>query len=304
MVPGLWSGSAFANAEWSKYGSADELSIEPGFFVGIAPRVALGATVSFFDEGEGWNFTSVSPMLQVQLTPAHWPVRLAVSAGYEFADTSAQLTPEVVTIDVPATTPVTRQVPTLVRVPVTPPPDPDPGPCGPEFGPDAPPCPDTTKKGLNVRHGGHGSPEPIVVTRTVTTTTQGTKTVTRRTKVVPPTPTSTGIHRHGEDHLFARLIVEASLSPADQVTFNLLTVSPRQGKPAWGYAAAWRHTFSHQWSASLEAWGDFGEANEHEVVLGGFWSPTHHTTFKFGAGAGLTDESPDFSVRTGLVWRF
>jgi hypothetical protein len=100
------------------------------------------------------------------------------------------------------------------------------------------------------------------------------------------------------------MIVEADLTSKDKIIFNLIGLWPEGSKPAWGYACGVRHSFSHTWATGLEAIGDFGEANEHELVLGGYCSPNHHLALKIGAGLGLTSSSPDFSVRTGVVWRF
>jgi len=314
-VPTLWSGTVFGSAEWSRDGSDDELSQEPGFLLGIAPRVALGTTMGFSGTENDWAYESVSPFLQVQLTPPESRFRVAVVAGYHFADGSSAPAPAGAAA-APVATPVRAKTPKPASPPrpvVVPPPDPDPDPpCGPAYGPDAPPCPDTASPVIRrkLRHAGHvpptpaPAPGPAPVASAAGKPSASAAPTPARTTPTPPAESYDGIHRHGEDHAFASLVVEADLTSADKLIINLITLWPEQGKPAWGYAAGYRHAFSHALAAGLEAIGDFGDANEHEIVLGGYASPTHHLTFKLGAGLGLTEASPDFSVRTGVVWRF
>ena len=330
-APSLWSGSAFGSFEWGKYGSADELSLEPGFLLGVAPNISLGATTSFIDDGDGWKYQSVSPFVHVQVTPSTWPVRVALYAGYEFADRSAE-TPARSTA--PASAAVVSRPPRRAGkstgTPATPAPSIGAGSgtdtgggdtggpvvCGPDYGPDAPPCDDEVARLRVARHAGHTTPEPTPVpTPAAATTAPPTSKAARKTQHAAPIRKSTsapaaqpaaydGIHRHGENHAFTRLIVEADLTARDKAIINLIGIWPQDGKPAWGYAGGVRHSFSHAWAAGLEAIGDFDAHGEHELVLGGYWSPTHHATLKLGIGTGLTEASPDFSLRTGLVWRF
>ena len=113
-----------------------------------------------------------------------------------------------------------------------------------------------------------------------------------------------GLHRHHENFFTARLVLETSLTDADTLVLNLINVTPENGRAVWGYAAGYRHTFSHAISIGIEGMGDFGDANEHELVLGAYLSPSHSLTFKLGVGHGLTSSSPDFSLRAGMLWRF
>lgn len=113
-----------------------------------------------------------------------------------------------------------------------------------------------------------------------------------------------GIHRHDENYFMARLVLEADLTEQDKLLVNIISLIPEEGSPAWGYGVGVRHSFNAAWAVGLEAQGDFGDANEHELVLGGYFSPVHSITFKLGVGHGLTDESPDLTVRGGFVWRF
>ena len=189
--------------------------------------------------------------------------------------------------------------------------DPDPVPCGPEFGPDAPPCPDpaATTPGRKLRHAIAPPPAPAPTPTSGKSQSTPKKSTSSSTSSSSSETTSTtdsydGIHRHHENHAFARMIVEADLTSKDKIIFNLIGLWPEGSKPAWGYACGVRHSFSHMWATGLEAIGDFGEANEHELVLGGYCSPNHHLALKIGAGMGLTSSSPDFSVRTGVIWRF
>lgn len=312
-VPSLWTGVAFGSLEWSKDGDDNTFSTEPGVMVGIAPRVAIGGTVGFTDENGSWAFESVAPTMQIQLTPSDWRVRVSVVAGYHFAYSSTESTAS------PPATSTTSTAPTPTAAVQPPAPtdngsiDPDPVPCGPEFGPDAPPCPDpaATTPGRKLRHAIHSPPAPAPPPTSgksqstpKKSTSSSTSTSSSSSETTSTTDSYDGIHRHHENHVFARMIVEADLTSKDKIIFNLIGLWPEGSKPAWGYACGVRHSFSHMWATGLEAIGDFGEANEHELVLGGYCSPNHHLALKIGAGMGLTSSSPDFSVRTGVVWRF
>jgi hypothetical protein len=316
-VPSLWTGVAFGSLEWSKDGDDNTFSTEPGVMVGIAPRVAIGGTVGFTDESGSWAFESVAPTMQIQLTPSDWRVRVSVVAGYHFAYSSADSVDNPPTRTSTASTAPPPTAPAAVQPPV---PtdngsiDPDPVPCGPEFGPDAPPCPDpaTTTPGRKLRHAMPPPPAPAAPAPSSGKSqsspkksgSSSTSSSTSSSETTSTTDSYDGIHRHHENHAFARMIVEADLTSKDKIIFNLIGLWPEGSKPAWGYACGVRHSFSHTWATGLEAIGDFGEANEHELVLGGYCSPNHHLALKIGAGMGLTSSSPDFSVRTGVVWRF
>ena len=129
-------------------------------------------------------------------------------------------------------------------------------------------------------------------------------TVLKPVKVQVPPVRHRGIHRHGEEGVTARLIVEAALGHHDKLIFNLINFTPRQGYTGWGYAAGWRHEFNHDFATSVEAIGDYESTGYQQAVVAAHWSPWHSMTFKLGLGAGLSDETPDFSVVTGLVYRF
>lgn len=113
-----------------------------------------------------------------------------------------------------------------------------------------------------------------------------------------------GIHQHDSDAFFARLIMETDLTPNDKLVVNILSISPDDGETAFGYAAGWRHSFNHDFALGLEATGDFDNDGSHEAVAAGYFSLNHSLTLKLGIGAGLTDVSPDFTIRSGVTWRF
>jgi hypothetical protein len=113
-----------------------------------------------------------------------------------------------------------------------------------------------------------------------------------------------GIHRHGEEGLHARLIIDANLSDHDKVLANVINFTPAEGTPVWGYALGYRHAFTHDLAASLEAIGDFDGRGSHEALVAIHRTIDHHLTLKLGVGVGLTEASPDASVHAGVVWRF
>lgn len=359
-------GSLFSNFEWSSSNGFDELGLESGFQLGIAPRLTLGATVEFGDEGNGWDYSSVMPYLHLDLTPKDlkWPIRIAIMGGYQFANHANEKRETIYVIeDAPAANPPVKSTvkhrranqsssataaattaPATTSPPVTTPEEPEepeePTPCGPAYGPDAPPCPETLPL-YHANHPGHQEPVVIVAPAPVTAPTppgaqansstpgnvndaaspaaskkdqkaaqkkarqQTQKALKQAQKKAESAQSETGgIHRHDENYFFGRIIIEADLTHHDKLVLNVINLVPEKGKPAWGYGAGLRHSFNHTWAVGLEAQGDFGDANEHELVLGGYFSPIHTATFKLGVGCGLTEESADFSLRTGLVWRF
>jgi hypothetical protein len=319
QVPSVWSGSAYSGFEWSHFGGTDESGVETGAMIGIAPRLAFGANVEFSDAQSGWGYSSVTPYLHLQLTPpqSSFPFRVAVQVGYQFAETRD---PDPVRVKV--ITPGRRVVREVKRAPAqssTPETEPTDGgdgestPCGPEYGPDAPPCPEPVpapRSTSHARHTGHTTtPRTTIVTTAPASggsssnasTTAGPST-TSYVYLTPEQPKATGIHRHGESFLTARLIMETDLTLEDKLVVNVINVTPESGPPAWGYAAGLRHSFGHEWGLGLEAIGDLGQG-EHELVLGAYHT-SHSWAVKMGIGVGLSRETADFSVRTGVVLRF
>ncbi len=317
------SGDIFSSMEWSQANGDDEFGIETGLLLGLAPRLSLGTAVHFSDAGDGWNYSSVMPFLHLDLTPSdRWPVRMAIMAGYEFAEKEdARRSPAPAAATAKAVR-GRRKFTRAASTGGTSDSDPgsggeDPVQCGPDYGPDAPPCEEISPRAASsttartAKHTGHtgGETTTPVVTQTVRRTSsrvvdRSTSVTTAADSLLADGHLHLGIHRHGENVFHARLILEASLTEHDQALVNLIHVSPEHGKAAWGYAAGLRHSFSHAVAVGIEGIGDFGLANEHELVLGLYLSPSHHFTVKLGAGLGLTKASPDSSLRAGLVWRF
>jgi hypothetical protein len=339
-VPAPWSGHLWSNASWEKYDSHDELSIEPGFALGLTSWVALGVSGRFADEGDGWKYSSLSPHLQIRLTPSDWPIRVGVLAGYSWGENEEPISNHayeevIVTTGSQQKThsSVKRSPATATSAPSTSPveaPAEEPVPCGPAYGPDAPPCSEVSaapKKTVNSshrqvmpRHGGHRDQqeEPPVTTpassnqsapssanaeKKSTKTTSQTRTKTIRREHHQENREN-GIHVHGREHFFARLMIEGDVTERDTVFFNLINVVPRHGQTAWGYALGYRHTFSSAWAAGVEATGDFGSADEHRGLLGVYWRPHHHFLLKLGGGVGFSRESAEVTAQTGLVWSF
>jgi len=240
-VPPPLSGIVYGNFEVDTMDGPDEWSIEPGGMIGLGRGLALGTSFHFTDEGGGWEYSSISPQVQFQLTPqgSANPVKFAVLAGYQFVRGGEEEAH-----------------------------DHGPPVCGPEYGPDSPPCDEMATAEHTHSHS------------------------------------HSGIHQHGVDAFFARLIMETDLTASDKLVVNLINVTPDGGDSSWGYAAGWRHSFNHDLAAGIETIGDFNRHGYHEAVLAGYYSPTHSCTLKIGAGAGLADESPDFNFRTGVLWRF
>jgi hypothetical protein len=111
------------------------------------------------------------------------------------------------------------------------------------------------------------------------------------------------IHNHDDNALIARFITEADLGRCKAV-FNLINVTADHGSTAWGYGVALRRPVSDCVALGVESLGDFKSDGWHELGVAGYIEPSHHFTMKVGISFGLTDATPDLSVRTGFVYRF
>lgn len=114
----------------------------------------------------------------------------------------------------------------------------------------------------------------------------------------------TGIHRHGEDHFQMRILFETPLWQESKLVANLIGVTSRGGDYAFGYSCGLRQQFTEEWAAGVEAIGDFNTGGEHEALLGVYWTPIHECTLRLGAGKGIGPGSKDFSLHSGITWRF
>jgi hypothetical protein len=112
-------------------------------------------------------------------------------------------------------------------------------------------------------------------------------------------------HHHGVSGFQGRLVAETNFGSTKAIA-NLVYNAPEAGDSGFGYAVAVRQQLTKEWSVGLEAVGDMGadETDRHELLIGSYFSPIHDITLKAGAGLGLTDASPEFTVRLGAVWRF
>ena len=235
-LPSPLAGNIVTNFSWENGDSDDEFRLEPGFIVGLAPRLALETSVSFQDEGSGWDYSSVDPALHIQLTdPASdFPIKIGLSAGYQFGNVAAEEHHHEHAED------------------------------GHHEGGEHESADEAD--GAGHEHG--------------------------------------GIHRHGEDLFHARLVLETDFTERLKGVVNIVGVVPDKGSAAWGYAAGLRYAFNHEIGIGAEAIGDFGDGNEEEIVAAAYLTPVHQVSVKLGAGFGLTEETPDFSLHAGLVFRW
>jgi len=309
-LPAPWTGMAYANGSWSQMDSINNYESETGVQLGLTPWLAVAVGSGFEDAGDGWQWGQATPNLHLSLfrSPALPWLKVSLFAGYAFAEEAEVRTTVVMT---PFTVKQSTVTSGTVVVPTT--------------AISSPPAPPLSKKkaatsssGKTTKHssggGGGGGPDDPgstvhdhpVATAGVATVQQEDKLVTvlKPVKVTLPREDHRGVHRHGEEGITARLIIEAELSAHDKFILNLINFTPRYGRTGWGYAAGWRHEFTHHFATSVEAIGDSESEGYHEAVVGAHWSPLHTVTLKLGVGAGLSDQTPDLSIHTGLVWRF
>lgn len=114
---------------------------------------------------------------------------------------------------------------------------------------------------------------------------------------------SEGGHHHGVDGFEGRLIFEYEAGDWLFGT-NFVADTDENDDAAFGYSAGVRYRVCQGFATGVEAHGDFEGGGEHELIAGFYFEPVHSAVIKIGAGFGLNEESPDFSLRTGLVWRF
>lgn len=90
-IPAQFGGVVIAGYQWSRDGDEDFFSSEPGFYIGLAPALAFGLTAGFSDDGNGWQYTGVTPQFVLSLLGPSGPrnVRVGLWAGYEFAESSS-----------------------------------------------------------------------------------------------------------------------------------------------------------------------------------------------------------------------
>lgn len=98
-------------------------------------------------------------------------------------------------------------------------------------------------------------------------------------------------------------------SAKDVVAFNVLAENEEglDGKTSWSYRAGWSPETAGRYGYSVEAAGGFDRHASHELLFGiatsiGESGEHGYTSlFKFGIGVGLTKDSPDFTIRAGIV---
>lgn len=87
------------------------------------------------------------------------------------------------------------------------------------------------------------------------------------------------------------------------VLLNLLDEQDAEkgAKPIWSYRAAWSPTPVGPVNYSLEFQGDMIRHGSNEIVFGMMKHIDLNTMIKVGVGTGLTTDSPQYSLRFGLV---
>ncbi len=113
-----------------------------------------------------------------------------------------------------------------------------------------------------------------------------------------------GIHNHDSDLLSVKLAVETRLTDKLTLAGNLISVLPDGQSAKWGYAVGLRRAMGAGFSVGLETLGDFDSEGWHELGGGAYYEPTCKMVFKLGVSFGLTETTPDFLVRAGMVYRF
>lgn len=106
------------------------------------------------------------------------------------------------------------------------------------------------------------------------------------------------------DRVEARLALSRELATA-RWAFDLVTEEAQEDEAdvEWGYAAGFRHRLRQGLDWGLEAAGGFESEAEDEALLGLYFDPAERWTVQLGAGTAISDEGPDLTLRTAVVWR-
>ncbi len=118
-----------------------------------------------------------------------------------------------------------------------------------------------------------------------------------------PDHQATGGHQHGVSGFEGRVILEYC-SGDWLLGGNFIVDTATDDDLSYGYSAGVRYRVTNTFAAGLEAEGDFADHGSHELIAGVYFEPIEQTVIKLGAGFGLTEESPDFALHLGLVYRF
>jgi len=240
--------------------------------------------------------------VQVQLTDpqSDKPIRVGLSFGYQFAEDLSYDETTTTYEDIVVRTPETERQVVVAAQEV------DPGDGG---GPECNPLLDLdcvpATSGPAPKHS--GSHAPVVTGTTAKTVSSGGETETVRVATTSTTrkgvSSHKGIHDHDSRQWFGRLIVETELGEA-KLTGNLISTFPDDDQGYWGYGIGARRPIVERLAAGLEVVGDFSDGGEHEAIASLHYNVGSRATARLGVGFGLTAESPDLTLRTGLIWRF
>jgi hypothetical protein len=87
-IPSGLGGVVMGGLEWTRDGAADDLSTEPGFFIGLHQALAFGINAGFSDSGDGWRYTGITPQIVISLPVPAGPLhfRAGFWTAYEFAE--------------------------------------------------------------------------------------------------------------------------------------------------------------------------------------------------------------------------
>lgn len=93
-IPAQFSGVFTGGYQWTRDGSNDSFSTEPSFYLGLTSSIAFGLSAGFSDDGNGWNYTGVTPQIVWSILGPTGPrnVRVGLWAGYEFAESVTSTT--------------------------------------------------------------------------------------------------------------------------------------------------------------------------------------------------------------------
>jgi hypothetical protein len=125
----------------------------------------------------------------------------------------------------------------------------------------------------------------------------------------PPTPITitdspATIHLHDEDYYLSRIIMEYEIHQRTRLVSNIILAGTSAADTALGYAIALRHTLTPEWSAGLEAIGDFRASGYHQAIASIIHTPRHDISLRLGLSQSLGATASKTSGLFGITLRF
>lgn len=110
-------------------------------------------------------------------------------------------------------------------------------------------------------------------------------------------------HRSDEPNAWEGRFIAARLNGKSDFTVNLIGTREQGAGTTFGYAVGFRPDLTRRVGWGVEAQGEFKSRGSHEVLVGIYGDVNGRLNLKLGVGAGIGPNSPDLTLRAGVVMR-